>query len=858
MEPKGRKGRAALRALFALASLAAALAGQYFLSIEFVPFRAAVGWGSAVLLFLLAQVVGGRAPTLPSAREEALPVRVEWALALAVLALGWFFKVYKLSEFPPGLNHDAAWEGQYALHILNGAPYTPFISAAWGRETLTFYFRALTVWWLGNVPLAVILPSVVAGILLLPFLYWWARLMFGARTALLVTALFGVSGWSLVFSRSGWRSDFQPLFTVITCCFFIRGMETRRALDFALAGVGMAATLNTYNAARAFPLLFLVWIPLFTLQGWTWRGFWRAYGRGYLAGAVACLVSVAPLAWYAINNWQKFNARAQYLMENYSVWNALRTTALMFHWRANGDDFFTTTPGLEFWAAVFFAFGLLWCLVQLRDVRAQFLLLGFAVGLLPGVLSNPNLNRNVGTMPFVFFFAGLGVTYFVREVARVLPRRLGTTIGGLLAAAVVAASAVATYAQFLGPNRRVVWGFYPETTVLGQYMASIMPRYRVWVGGANFPNDTLIYLTYQGGDPFIPRFVWLPDVVALLTLPLPEPRDKGLAFLLGNNPVSGIVLQELARRYPQHETVELRYPPRRGEVFAIGLLVPPGAPAKAPQPAAELPAPTAEEKPVDGELREPRALAVLPDGSLVVSNFGKDRLEWFDRELKPLRSLGGTGAEPLRFRQPCGVALAPNGELYVADTWNHRIQVLAPSGAFRRQLLGGFFSPRGVAIGPDGRVFVADSGNDRVLVFDAQGKELAEWKTGDEAGRLREPIGIAVARDGSVFVADNGNARIVVFDPEGRLVRTFPVEGLASQAFSEPQMTFDRKGRLWLTVPLRHEVRCYDPQGKLLHSLAVQEGNAARTPLGIALRAGTREELLVTTLEGEIRRLPMP
>lgn len=852
MRESDRFSLRAVRLAAVLASLGAALAGQYFLSIHFVPRWAALGWASAVLLFVASYALSPAARPLPAPREEALPLRLEWALALAVFALGWFFKVYKLGEFPPGLNHDAAWEGQYALHILNGAPYTPFISAAWGRETLTFYFRAATVWWLGNVPLAVILPSVIAGIVVLPFLYWWARLMFGPRVALLVTALFGVSGWSLVFSRTGWRSDFQPLFTVITCCFFMRGMETRRAWDFVLAGVGMAATLNTYNAARAFPLLFLLWIPLFVLQGWTVRGVLRAYGKGFLAGAVAFGVSVAPLAWYAIHNWQKFNARAQFLMENYSVWNALRATALMFHFRANGDDFFTTTPGLEFWAAVFFVFGLLWCILRWRDGRAQFLLLGLVVGLIPGMLSNPNMNRNIGTMPFVFFFAGLGVTYLARAVALELPRPAARVWAAGLGAAAVLASSAATYQQFLGPKRREVWGYYPETTVLGQYMATLMPRYRVWVGGGNFPNDTLIYLTYKGGDPFVPRFVWVPEAPLLLRMSLPDPTpEQGLAFLLANFLPSHIVLGELAQRYPQHQRVELRYPEGTGPVFAIGLLVPPGATAKP----AEQAAPEKTMEPEPQELREPRDVVVLPDGQLVVSDFGNNRLRWFDRSRKLFRSIGGTGTGPLQFRQPCGLAVGSGQELFVADTWNHRIQILTRDGQYRGQLLGNFFSPRGVAVARDGTVFVSDSGNNRVVVFDGQGKARAEWREVAGGGSLREPIGVAVGPDGSVYVADNGNGRVVVFDRQGNAQRSFAVPGLESQPFSEPQMEFDGKGRLWITVPLQHEVRAYDPRGKMLHALPIQEAHQALTPLGLAVSRG---KLIVTTVEGQLREVPLP
>ena len=43
------------------------------------------------------------------------------------------------------------------------------------------------------------------------------------------------------------------------------------------------------------------------------------------------------------------------------------------------------------------------------------------------------------------------------------------------------AAMAATYSEYLGPNRRPIWGFYPETTVLGRYLKTIVPRYSIWV-----------------------------------------------------------------------------------------------------------------------------------------------------------------------------------------------------------------------------------------------------------------------------------------------------------------------------------------------------------------------------------------
>ena len=106
-----------------------------------------------------------------------------------------------------------------------------------------------------------------------------------------------------------------------------------------------------------------------------------------------------------------------------------------------------------------------------------------------------------------------------------------------------------------------------------------------------------------------------------------------------------------------------------------------------------------------------------------------------------------------------------------------------------------------------------------------------------------------------MYVADNGNGRVVVFDRQGNAQRSFAVPGLESQPFSEPQMEFDGKGRLWITVPLQHEVRAYDPRGKMLHALPIQEAHQALTPLGLAVSRG---KLIVTTVEGQLREVPLP
>ncbi len=178
-------------------------------------------------------------------------------------------------------------------------------------------------------------------------------------------------------------------------------------------------------------------------------------------------------------------------------------------------------------------------------------------------------------------------------------------------------------------------------------------------------------------------------------------------------------------------------------------------------------------------------------------------------------TFGSAGAQPGQFNSPRGLAFAADGSLYVADSRNHRIQHLSADGTLIKEWgtfadqatgnapIGTFNEPWGVAVGPDGSVYVSDTWNHRVQKFSADGSPIKMWGvfgTAETPGALYGPRGITVDHNGNVYVADTGNKRIVVYDPNGTVITTFGTEGMDPGQFSEPvDVKVDSLGKVYVT-----------------------------------------------------------
>lgn len=238
----------------------------------------------------------------------------------------------------------------------------------------------------------------------------------------------------------------------------------------------------------------------------------------------------------------------------------------------------------------------------------------------------------------------------------------------------------------------------------------------------------------------------------------------------------------------------------------------------------------------EGQFQRPRGVAAASDGSIYIADTENNRIQRITADGAILESWGIFGdaasgqALGGSFNQPWGIAVGPDQTVYVADTWNHRIQKFTPDGEFIRmwgyfgqaETPEAFWGPRDIDVDESGRVFVTDTGNKRIVVFDGDGNYLTEFgEIGFEPGFFDEPVGIAVDDLGNVYVADTWNQRIQVFTEtlEGEFVfnKSWDVIGWYGQSLdNKPYLDVDGDGNVYVTDPEGYRVLVFDPNGELI------------------------------------------
>ena len=237
------------------------------------------------------------------------------------------------------------------------------------------------------------------------------------------------------------------------------------------------------------------------------------------------------------------------------------------------------------------------------------------------------------------------------------------------------------------------------------------------------------------------------------------------------------------------------------------------------------------------QLNAPRGLAFAPDGTFYVADSRNHRIQHFSADGQALNSWGSfadisAGAAPGgTFNEPWGVAVGPDGSVYVSDTWNHRVQKFDKNGKFIT-MWGSFgqsdatnqmvlYGPRGISVDANGHVYLADTGNKRIIVFDSDGNFVTQiGSEGFDIGQFSEPVDVKLDAQGNVYVTDTWNQRVQVFSPspDGKAfipLRQWPIHGWKSQSLdNKPYIAVAPNGNVFVTDPEGYRVIEFTAEGK--------------------------------------------
>jgi DNA-binding beta-propeller fold protein YncE len=152
---------------------------------------------------------------------------------------------------------------------------------------------------------------------------------------------------------------------------------------------------------------------------------------------------------------------------------------------------------------------------------------------------------------------------------------------------------------------------------------------------------------------------------------------------------------------------------------------------------------------------------------------GNKRIVVLSPDLEPIGQYGGAGLTDGHLDEPVGLDQDSEGNWYVADTWNRRIQKFDAGWNYVAQWPVDGWPSQSVLNKPDlavdperNLVYVVDPENYRVLAFNTDGAFQAMWGLyGNDAQSFTLPTGIDVAPDGRVVVADGDAQRIMIFPP---------------------------------------------------------------------------------------------
>lgn len=234
-----------------------------------------------------------------------------------------------------------------------------------------------------------------------------------------------------------------------------------------------------------------------------------------------------------------------------------------------------------------------------------------------------------------------------------------------------------------------------------------------------------------------------------------------------------------------------------------------------------------------GQLRSPDGVALAQVTAQDLSGYQAqpDRVDECSAPsitgLRVIEVIGSPGMRAGQFNFPTGIALDREGILFVADSYNHRVQRVTPGGGVavigsRGSGKGQFLSPQGIATDEKSSFYIVEQGNHRVQKYSAGGElEMIIGRLGEREGEFRGPTSITVAPgSGDIYVSDTGNARIQRFDPHGQFMSMLGIAKIRGHSLAHPHgIAVDEFDNLSVIDTATRTIAQFDPIGRFKRSI---------------------------------------
>jgi sugar lactone lactonase YvrE len=239
--------------------------------------------------------------------------------------------------------------------------------------------------------------------------------------------------------------------------------------------------------------------------------------------------------------------------------------------------------------------------------------------------------------------------------------------------------------------------------------------------------------------------------------------------------------------------------------------LPPGPPAASMTPALRDGLHQANIKTIGSGFKLPRGVAIDPNGNVYVADTGNNEVKKVDTK-GHITSLGSN----LKF--PYSVAFQ-GGNVYVAATFDRvgPIEEISANGKMTR-IGKGFYLPQGVAVDSEGNVYVADTGNNLAKVVRTNGKIARVGK------KLNIPYDVAVDAQGDVFISNTSDNAVEKVTPKGAITNV-------GSGFNHPQgLAIDAAGDVFVADSGNNAVKEVFKNGKI-----ETIGSGFSAPTGVAV-----------------------